>query len=899
MTRRRNPWGGRAIVGFIALAVALTPVTGVSTAQALDALPTPRAGASSEQALEPRKAPPAAERSDTTAAPAGAVEGELIEIADLPGSERSVQFLRGDDGSTTPLEAEQVDQAGAIPGDRVAVADGRVSVTEQVSAAATGLVHTVDIVRVIVRITSPDGQSSWNASPSTSDSAVTSWIAYASDHLRQATNGRVTALNVGVRTMITTSASCSLDSVNASGDLTVWDEAAAAVRGGQTAASYENSSGRHLLAIYPDACADAWQGAGGIANVGGDLGYGGNIAVLDAGAGQRQTFLHEFGHNLGLRHADIFACLPLQAHWEGNENCGTAEYGDVYDPMGAVADGDFTSPLFNAAHRDALGGYPEGSLVTVDQNATASVTLKPAQSESGTLAVKIRDSSGWDYYLDLRNGRGAYDGGAYYARGKGCDITWVCPRDFGVRITSQYAGDTRSYAVASKQADGDGYSLVGGDWFSSSSQVSTCDIWIGVDAMSMDGGGRPTSATVTVKTGARAPGCGVSPDGVHPWFQAKYAELGGASGPLGKPVAEMKCQSSACWQEFVGGVLTSDGTQIVKLSTAYVTTWLSNGGPDGVLGLVAGPESCFGSYCVTPFTGGVITWVPGSGVTAIPVHPWFQAKWKELGGVAGAIGTPTATMRCQSSSCWQEFTGGVLTSDGGQIVKLSTAYVSTWLAWGGPDGDLGLVSGGESCFGSYCQTTFVGGVVVWVPGSGVYPVAKKWFYPAWSARGGASGALGLPTDAMKCQSSACYQVFHKGTLTSSTSGIVALSSAYVSTWLAGGGPDGQLGLVAGAERCFGSYCQVPFQNGIMIWQPGSDVRVLIGSEAEEWIRSHQPAPSPAVPASTPSNPGDSVNCSDFATQAQAQAWFDRYRPAYGDVAKLDGNNDGRACESLA
>lgn len=38
--------------------------------------------------------------------------------------------------------------------------------------------------------------------------------------------------------------------------------------------------------------------------------------------------------------------------------------------------------------------------------------------------------------------------------------------------------------------------------------------------------------------------------------------------------------------------------------------------------------------------------------------------------------------------------------------------------------------------------------------------------------------------------------------------------------------------------------------------------------------------------------------SELATHAQAQAWFDKYYPQYGDVARLDGNNDGRACESL-
>lgn len=53
------------------------------------------------------------------------------------------------------------------------------------------------------------------------------------------------------------------------------------------------------------------------------------------------------------------------------------------------------------------------------------------------------------------------------------------------------------------------------------------------------------------------------------------------------------------------------------------------------------------------------------------------------------------------------------------------------------------------------------------------------------------------------------------------------------------------------------------------------------------------------PTSTPPNPGDTKNCSDFATQAQAQAWFDTYYPYYGDVARLDADNDRIACESLS
>ena len=51
-------------------------------------------------------------------------------------------------------------------------------------------------------------------------------------------------------------------------------------------------------------------------------------------------------------------------------------------------------------------------------------------------------------------------------------------------------------------------------------------------------------------------------------------------------------------------------------------------------------------------------------------------------------------------------------------------------------------------------------------------------------------------------------------------------------------------------------------------------------------------------APIPPNPGDTKNCGDFATWSAAQAWFDFYEPWYGDVANLDGDDDGIACESL-
>jgi hypothetical protein len=66
-----------------------------------------------------------------------------------------------------------------------------------------------------------------------------------------------------------------------------------------------------------------------------------------------------------------------------------------------------------------------------------------------------------------------------------------------------------------------------------------------------------------------------------------------------------------------------------------------------------------------------------------------------------------------------------------------------------------------------------------------------------------------------------------------------------------------------------------------------------------------PPPSSSTTSSTtsttsgiPPNPGDSVNCTDFDTWAEAQEWFDTYYPYYGDVANLDADDDGIACETL-
>ncbi|MEO6411772.1 MAG: DUF1524 domain-containing protein [Pedococcus sp.] len=52
-------------------------------------------------------------------------------------------------------------------------------------------------------------------------------------------------------------------------------------------------------------------------------------------------------------------------------------------------------------------------------------------------------------------------------------------------------------------------------------------------------------------------------------------------------------------------------------------------------------------------------------------------------------------------------------------------------------------------------------------------------------------------------------------------------------------------------------------------------------------------------SATPGYPGDTKNCGDFATWSASNNWFWTYYPYYGDVGRLDQNNDLIPCESLS
>jgi hypothetical protein len=127
------------------------------------------------------------------------------------------------------------------------------------------------------------------------------------------------------------------------------------------------------------------------------LGYVGGVGYhLANGYFDVRTSAHEFGHNLGLSHAN---------YWDGGGRstigAGThEEYGDPFDTMGSSGDG---SRHFSASFKNRLGWIP-GSNTT---NATVSGTYRLhahdiATAPIGLRAIRLNRASGDPYWIEFR-----------------------------------------------------------------------------------------------------------------------------------------------------------------------------------------------------------------------------------------------------------------------------------------------------------------------------------------------------------------------------------------------------------------------------------------------------------------------------------------------------------------
>lgn len=106
---------------------------------------------------------------------------------------------------------------------------------------------------------------------------------------------------------------------------------------------------------------------------------------------------HEWGHALGVMHANSWECQDKILYG----NCNHWEYGNLYDTMGSPG----FSTHFNGFFKDAFG-WLSGSMLTITKSGT--YTINPLESSSGVRAAKIQPPgfASPQFYLEFRQPTG-------------------------------------------------------------------------------------------------------------------------------------------------------------------------------------------------------------------------------------------------------------------------------------------------------------------------------------------------------------------------------------------------------------------------------------------------------------------------------------------------------------
>ncbi|MGY1652134.1 hypothetical protein [Geodermatophilus sp. SYSU D01119] len=357
----------------------------------------------------------------------------------------------------------------------------------------------------------------------------------------------------------------------------------------------------------------------------------------------------------------------------------------------------------------------------------------------------------------------------------------------------------------------------------------------------------------------------------------RYAETGGASGPLGGTAGNVQCglRNGGCIQNYAKGSIywsPATGARIVWLG-AVRDKWSTYTWEAGPLGYPTGDGVCglAGGGCFQAFEGGSLYWSPATG--AHFVTGAIRDKWGSTFYEFGALGYPLTDQATTPNGAAQYVhfqRGSIYWSAATGARVLSGAVYDRWAAsgWetspiGLPVSDVATTPDGRGSFahfrsGSVYATSTTGARIIrgevyakwaatgWENGPLGYPVADQATTPngaaqyvhfekgsvywsaatgahrlagdvldAWAATGWETGTLRLPTSDVGTtpDGEAQYAHFQGGSVYVTSTGATVLPSAVVGVWGRNGWEGGPLGYPTGAASTAGGVTTQPFEGG--------------------------------------------------------------------------------------
>jgi hypothetical protein len=465
---------------------------------------------------------------------------------------------------------------------------------------------------------------------------------------------------------------------------------------------------------------------------------------------------HEFGHVLGLMHANSLQCgsgaQDVGTNSDGtfaDSSCSIREYGDSLDLMGIS---QLTQPAISSTLW-TYGGFGRGDEI-VDAgtlNGIKKFTLKAWAGTDANRAVKFTDPvSGETYFLELR-------------LPVSYDTTEAVDLNRGVKIVQQFGAgslillpDSRPFA---------GYYNPSQTWQAGQTFTTHAGTRVSIDAITS------ASASVTVESILSIAGRAIDP-------------VATATPALGSPTTAVTCglRAGGCYRSFQGGsVHWTPNTGAVATVGAINASWGALGYENGKLGYPTSRQLCglTGGGCYQTFQGGTIHWSPGT--KAVATLGAIRAAWAGVGYENGKLGYPLANEVCGllSGGCYQTFQGGTIHWSPATGAFATWGPIrTTWGSLGFEKGKLGYPTGKETCglINGGCYQRFQGGTIHWSPATGAFATWGP-IRATWGSLGYEKGRLGYPAAAETCDpvNGACSQRFQNGTITwSAAQGSVVL-----------------------------------------------------------------------------------------------------------------------------
>ncbi|WP_306909458.1 M43 family zinc metalloprotease [Arthrobacter sp. B3I9] len=577
----------------------------------------------------------------------------------------------------------------------------------------------------------------------------------------------------------------------------------------------------------------------------------------------KSVLAHEFGHVLGLMHANSLECASgaqdVSTNADGtftDSSCSVREYGDTMDLMGVS---QTSQPTISSTLWE-YGGFGTGrevrNLGKVEN--TSNHTLTAWAGAADNRALKFTDpGSGEVYYLELR-------------LPVGFDTATAVLGNRGVKIVQQIGAgslilmpDSRRFAsyYSPKHAwqAGQAFTTHAGtrviiNWISDSAASVTIEPPSGAAAKAMTDLASSTNvlgtATSGVTCGLRDGGCyQMFANGAAIWSPATgaqaslygpvrdaWARSGFENGPLGYPTSGPICgiRDNGCYQAYQNGEILYSPASGAQPTTAGAirTAYRNAGAENSALGYPTSAELCGirNAGCYQTYQHGEILWSPATGAR-ISRSGGIRTLYRNNGAENGLLGYPTTDEICGlvNGGCYQAYQNGeILWSPAtGARISRSGGIRTLYRNNGAENGLLGYPTTDEICglTKGGCYQNYQNGAIIWSPTTGAQLSPKGPIRTLWQQNRFETGPLAYPTSAVVCGlvKGGCYQNYQNGAIIwSPTTGAQLSPNGPIRTlWQQNRFETGPLAYPTGPQTCntTGTSCTQPFTGGKITWTP--------------------------------------------------------------------------------